>query len=80
MATITLKNIPDDLYERLRRRASTHRRSINSEMIHCLEEALQPRRLPPEERLRRIRKLRPAIDSQAVSHDDLLAAIDDGRP
>ncbi len=25
MATLTLKNIPDDLYERLRQRAAAHR-------------------------------------------------------
>lgn len=80
MATLTLKNIPEDLYERLRQRAAAHRRSINGEMIHCLEQALQPRRITAEERLSRIRALRPAIDPQAVSHDDLIAAIDDGRP
>lgn len=80
MATLTLKNIPDDLYERLRQRAAAHRRSINGEMIHCLEQALQPRRIAPEERLSRIRALRPAIDPQAVTHDELIAAIDDGRP
>jgi plasmid stability protein len=80
MATLTLKNIPDDLYERLRQRAALHRRSINGEMIHCLEQALQPSKLTPEDRLQRIRALRPAIDPQAVTHEDLVAAIDDGRP
>lgn len=80
MATLTLKNIPDDLYERLRQRAAAHRRSINGDMIHCLEQALQPRRLAPEERIQRIRALRPVIDPQTVAHDDLIAAIDDGRP
>ena len=80
MATLTLKNIPDDLYERLRERAALHRRSINGEMIHCLASALQPRKLTPEDRLQRIRALRPAIDPQAVTHEDLVAAIDDGRP
>jgi len=80
MATLTLKNIPDELYERLRERAAAHRRSINGEMIHCLEQALLPRRLAPEDRLQRIRALRPAIDPQAITHEDLIAAIDDGRP
>lgn len=80
MATITLKNIPDDLYERLRRRAEVHRRSINSETIYCLEQVLQPRRLTAEDRLERIRRLRPSLDPLAVAHEDILAAIDDGRP
>ena len=80
MVTITLKNIPDDLYDRLKRRAETHRRSINSETIHCLEQVLQPRRPSAEERLQRIRRLRPPLDPRAVTHEDILAAIDDGRP
>jgi plasmid stability protein len=80
VASLTLKNIPDDLYEKLRERAAAHRRSINGEMIHCLEQALLPRRLAPEDRLQRIRALRPAIDPQAVTHEDLIAAVNDGRP
>lgn len=41
MATITLKNVPDDLYDQLKRSADRHRRSINREAILCLEQALQ---------------------------------------
>lgn len=80
MATITLKNIPDDLYARLKRQAQAHRRSINSELIHCLEEVLRPRKVSPEERLERIRSLRPPIDTQAVDEEEILEAIDEGRP
>lgn len=80
MATITLKNIPDELYGRLKDRARAHRRSINSELIHCLETVLQPRRITAEARLERIRAVRPAIDPAAVSAADIAAAIDDGRP
>ncbi len=36
MATITVKNIPGDLYEHLKERAQAHRRSLNSEVIVCL--------------------------------------------
>lgn len=36
-ATLTLKNIPDAVYERLKRSAEAHRRSVNSEAIACLE-------------------------------------------
>lgn len=80
MATITLKNIPDDLYARLKRQAQAHRRSINSELIHCLEEVLRPRKVSPEERLERIRSLRPLVDTQAVDEEEILEAIDEGRP
>lgn len=80
MTTITLKNIPDDLYERLKLQAQVHRRSVNSELIHCLETVLRPKRITAEERLKRIRGLRPRIDPQAVSAEDILEAIDEGRP
>lgn len=80
MKTITLKNIPDDVYERLKSQAQAHRRSVNSELIHCLETVLRPNRITAEERLGRIRSLRPRIDPQAVGMEEILVAIDDGRP
>ena len=67
--TLTLKNIPDDVYRRLKLSAETHRRSLNSEAIVCLESALTPARLPPSERLARARALRNqrAFPERAVS-------------
>ena len=40
-ATLTLKNIPDEVYERLKASAETHRRSLNSEAIVCLKSVLE---------------------------------------
>ncbi len=40
MASVTLKNIPDPLLERLRERAASDRRSLTQEVLHLLEEAL----------------------------------------
>jgi plasmid stability protein len=37
MATITLRNVPDDLVARLKARAKRHRRSLNNETIAALE-------------------------------------------
>ena len=59
--TITLKNIPDDVYDRLRLSAEAHRRSMNSEAIVCLEAVLLPTRVTPAERLARARELRAAL-------------------
>jgi plasmid stability protein len=56
--TLTLKNIPDDLYERLKAAASIHRRSLNGEAIACLERVLNPTKVSVAERLERIRQLR----------------------
>jgi predicted nucleic acid-binding protein/plasmid stability protein len=56
--TLTLKNIPDEVYERLKASAETHRRSLNSEAIVCLESVLLPGRISVTERLARARALR----------------------
>lgn len=40
MASLTLKNIPEPLLDRLRDRASSDRRSLNQEVLYLLEEAL----------------------------------------
>lgn len=59
--TLTLKNIPDEVYERLKAAAEVHRRSLNSEAIVCLESVLLPGRMSPDERLERARSLRAAL-------------------
>lgn len=59
--TLTLKNIPDDVYERLKNSAEINRRSMNSEAIVCLEAALLPNKLTPAERIGRARALRVAL-------------------
>lgn len=38
MATLYVENVPDDLYEALRRRARQHRKSIAAEVRSLLEE------------------------------------------
>lgn len=42
MSSLTLKDLPDDLLERLRERARQQRRSLNREAIMLLEQALAP--------------------------------------
>jgi hypothetical protein len=44
MPSLTLKGIPEDLMERLRRKAESERRSINQQAIQLLDEALRPTR------------------------------------
>ncbi|MCB0000362.1 MAG: Arc family DNA-binding protein [Anaerolineales bacterium] len=41
MASLTIKNIPNDLYERLKALAKANRRGINSEVIMLLKASLQ---------------------------------------
>ena len=41
MATLNIKNLPDKLYRRLRKRALAQHRSIAQEVTHVLSEALE---------------------------------------
>jgi plasmid stability protein len=80
MATITLKNIPDDLYQQLKYAAKAHHRSINSEIISYLENTLRPAQIHPADRLDRIRRVRPKAGSEDLTAEEIRNAIDDGRP
>jgi antitoxin FitA len=43
MAILTIRNVPDDLYDRLKARAAEQHRSVNGEVIECLRIALSAR-------------------------------------
>ena len=59
--TITLKGIPDDVYEQLKHSAEVNRRSLNSEAIACLETLLLPRKTTALEHLAKAREVRNAL-------------------
>ena len=89
MPTLTVKNIPDELYERLKRSAAEHRRSINSEILVCIERALYSERVDPEavlaraDALRRRAALAPVTDEllrEARAHMAAPADLGDGDP
>jgi plasmid stability protein len=79
MATLTIKNIPDAVYEQLKQRAARHRRSINSEIIVCLEKVLGSRSVDPATFLASLRALRKNMSSVFVTEEDLRAAKEEGR-
>jgi plasmid stability protein len=47
MSSITIKDVPDRLLERLRRRAQADKRSMNREAIHLLDLALAKQSVDP---------------------------------
>jgi len=77
--TLTLKNITDEIYERLRQSADLHRRSLNSEAIVCLETILVPTRITPAQRLARARALRAELPQGKFRAKDIDAAKRAGR-
>lgn len=77
--TLTLKNIPDEVYDSLKRSAEAHRRSLNSEAIVCLEAVLLPGRMSVAERLARARALRAALPKGRMKARDIDALKREGR-
>ena len=58
MANLTVKDLPDSLYEKLKSQAHANRRSIASEVTVLLERALGERATPEEELFHRAERLR----------------------
>jgi plasmid stability protein len=80
MPSITIKNIPEDLYERLKEAARTHRRSINSEVIVCIEKAIGSHKVDVEAEITAARALREKASDYYLTDDDLDQFKTEGRP
>lgn len=79
MRTITLKNIPDDLYERIKETASLNRRSMNSEVLVRLEREFPYRERDPEKIIEQVRKTRESIKSR-ITDEEINEGKRWGRP
>ena len=78
MANITLKDVPDELHERLRAAAEASGRSLNKLILTTLERSLGPRRIDRLDLLERIRSrwatMAPVLDDALLQE-----AIREGR-
>ena len=77
---ITVKGIPDTMYQRLKAAAKANHRSVNSEIINRIEQSLVPQRVPSGELLARVRRLHSGFDGRTFKLSDLHAARLEGRP
>jgi hypothetical protein len=78
MANITLKDVPDDLHERLRSAAELSGRSLNKLILTTLERSLGPRRIDRVDLLNRIRSRRATMN-RVLDEAVLQEAIREGR-
>jgi antitoxin FitA len=79
MVTLTLKNLPDHLYQKLKQSATQNHRSLNREVIACLEKAVSSPKLRKTEILDRVRTLRQKTAGHVLSESELLEAKHEGR-
>jgi hypothetical protein len=80
MANFTVKNIPPDLYKKLKKAAEMNRRSINSEIIVCIEESVQSQAIDSENFLNKARKLRSHTADHPLTNQELSQIKSVGRP
>lgn len=80
MATIVIKNIPDELYEDLKLSARANHRSINREVIACIERVVCRQNADPDAVLVRARELRELTRRHPITNAQLTKAKRAGRP
>jgi plasmid stability protein len=80
MVTVTIKNIPEEIYEKIKLQAKANHRSVNSEIISIFEHAIQKRTpIDVEEILERARKVRELTAHYTVSEEELNRWKREGR-
>ena len=79
MATLTIKNIPLDVSERLKHRAKANRRSINQEVIAIIERALETPPIDVDSTVERTQKIRELTAQYRLRDEELEQWKDEGR-
>ena len=78
MQSITLKNIPEEIHKSLKVMAKMHHRSLNNEIINCLEKYTHHNELQTQSIIEKARfnrsKINGVIKAKAIS-----LAINEGR-
>ncbi|ELS00332.1 Arc-like DNA binding domain protein [Xenococcus sp. PCC 7305] len=79
MTNLTIKNIPENLYQKLKQSAKLNRRSMNSEVLVCLEQVLLQSEPDGTSILPKIRKLRARSNRHLLTDEEILKIKNEGR-
>src|SRR5438093_11636370 len=82
MASLTIKNIPDALLDTLRKQAKENNRSLNQEVITCLQHGVGRSKRDPEVILQRLEAFRKRLDAAGVPRmttEEVVAIVRKGR-
>ena len=80
MVAITVKNIPEPLYARVKERAKANHRSINNELITIIEQSVMLQPIDLAETLERTRRIRELTAHYVITDDELTRLKNEGRP
>lgn len=79
MPSITVKNIPEATYQALKQMASSHHRSMNSEILLLIEKATTSKQFEPQKHLSRAQLTREKTKKYLLTSEIVLQAKEDGR-
>jgi plasmid stability protein len=79
MVAVTLKNMPIELYERVKQNAKANHRSINSELIAIIEQSVMPQPLDVKAWLEKARQLREITAHYVISDEEITRLKNEGR-
>jgi plasmid stability protein len=79
MVTVTIKNIPEEIYERIKTQAKVNHRSINGEILSILEQAISIPPIDVEATIKRARKVRELTAQYTITADEIEKLINEGR-
>lgn len=80
MKSLTIRDIPESVYRELKRRAAASRRSLNSEVLVCLEREMMSQRVGAERALARADAIREHVRVPYLTDEELRRGRDEGRP
>ena len=78
MPNLTIKNIPEDVYKKLKLKAVRNKRSLNSEILMCLEAAVEYKKIDSQELIKNARRGRSGIDF-IIKNGDITSLKQGGR-
>lgn len=79
MPMLTIKGIPDELYRTLKERAERNHRSLNGEIIACLERVVRAPTLDVERWLANVEQLKAQANLPRISTAQLTRLKNRGR-
>ena len=79
MVTLTIKNIPEELYERLKIQAKNNHRSINKEVITIIERSFTIPPIDVKATLERTRKIRELTAHYVITDEEMTKWKKEGR-
>ncbi len=82
MRTLSIKNVPDELYLELQAQAQRNHRSMNREVVALLDNGLNGKKIYEDNKsvLEEMRRLRARVAGPPFTLEEIQQAIEEGRP